>query len=150
MRSRLSGGSKARARRAGRRTANGCVHFSTNSATTIDREENLVRKLNRRELVTGAGAVALAAAAPPTRVYAEPATASIATRRPIGSMQANDPILASYRLAVERMKALPASDPRSWESIAQIHNNFCPHGNWFFLPWHRAYLVMFERACRQI
>jgi len=109
-----------------------------------------VRKLNRRELVTGAGAVALAAAAPPTRVYAEPATASIATRRPIGSMQANDPILASYRLAVERMKALPASDPRSWESIAQIHNNFCPHGNWFFLPWHRAYLVMFERACRQI
>ena len=108
-----------------------------------------MRTLNRRELVTGAGAVALAAAAP-IRVYAEPATAGLATRRPIGSMQANDPILASYRLAVERMKALPASDPRSWNSIAEIHNNNCPHGNWFFLPWHRAYLIAFERACRQI
>jgi tyrosinase len=65
-------------------------------------------------------------------------------------MPPNDPTLASYQLAVERMKALPASDPRSWQSIAQIHNDNCPHGNWFFLPWHRAYLIAFERACRQI
>lgn len=24
----------------------------------------------------------------------------------------------------------------------------CPHGNWFFLPWHRAYLHYFERILR--
>jgi tyrosinase len=124
--------------------------FARRVATIIDREETLVRTMNRRELVTGAGTVVLAGTASSTKVYAEPARANLATRRPIGSMQANDPMLASYRLAVERMKALPASDPRSWESIAQIHNNNCPHGNWFFLPWHRAYLISFERACRQI
>jgi tyrosinase len=26
--------------------------------------------------------------------------------------------------------------------------NQCPHGNWWFLPWHRAYLYYFERILR--
>jgi hypothetical protein len=26
--------------------------------------------------------------------------------------------------------------------------NQCPHGNWWFLPWHRAYLYFFERILR--
>jgi tyrosinase len=26
--------------------------------------------------------------------------------------------------------------------------NQCPHGNWLFLPWHRAYLYYFERVLR--
>jgi hypothetical protein len=26
--------------------------------------------------------------------------------------------------------------------------NQCPHGNWWFLPWHRAYLTHFERILR--
>src|SRR5262249_22304501 len=26
--------------------------------------------------------------------------------------------------------------------------NQCPHGNWLFLPWHRAYLHYFERILR--
>src|SRR5262249_50934876 len=26
--------------------------------------------------------------------------------------------------------------------------NQCPHGNWWFLPWHRAYLHYFERILR--
>ena len=65
-------------------------------------------------------------------------------------MQPNDPMLALYRLAVQRMKALPANDPRNWNQVAQVHINSCPHSNWFFLPWHRAYLVSFERICRQI
>src|SRR4029453_599757 len=71
-------------------------------------------------------------------------------RRSVGSMAANDPILISYRAAIKAMQALPTTDPRNWTSQAQIHNNFCPHGNWFFLPWHRAYLVAFERLCRQL
>jgi tyrosinase len=48
------------------------------------------------------------------------------------------------------MKALPASNPISWVAQANIHNNKCPHGCWFFLPWHRAYLVYFERICRKV
>jgi tyrosinase len=105
-------------------------------------------KLSRREFVAATGA-ALASAASPNRVYAQ-ATPGPVTRRAIGTMAPNDPMLASYRLAVERMKALPNSDPRNWNRLAQTHVTFCPHGNWYFLPWHRAYLASFERICRQL
>jgi tyrosinase len=109
-----------------------------------------VRKLDRREFVIGAGGAALAGAASPAKVFAQPAAPQQVVRRAVGTMQPNDPALVSYFRAVERMKALPASDPRNWNRIAQIHVDFCPHGNWFFLPWHRAYLVSFERICRQM
>ena len=49
-----------------------------------------------------------------------------------------------YREAVKEMKALPDTDIRSWGSLSRIHRNFCPHHNWYFLPWHRAYLVAME------
>jgi len=71
-------------------------------------------------------------------------------RRSIGAMAANDPDLVAYRRAVAAMKALPPADPRNWYRFANIHRNFCPHGNWYFLPWHRAYLAAFERICRQL
>jgi tyrosinase len=109
-----------------------------------------VRKLDRREFVIGAGGAALAGAVSPARVFAQAAAPRQVVRRAVGTMQPNDSALVSYFRAVERMKALPASDPRNWNRIAQIHVDFCPHGNWFFLPWHRAYLVSFERICRQM
>jgi tyrosinase len=31
---------------------------------------------------------------------------------------------------------------------ALIHTNNCPHRNWWFLPWHRAYLFTFEQVLR--
>lgn len=58
--------------------------------------------------------------------------------------------MATYAAAVTAMKALPASDPRNWLAQANIHQNFCPHGNWYFLPWHRAYLFYFEQICREV
>lgn len=71
-------------------------------------------------------------------------------RRSLRTLSANDPIIQTYRAAVAAMKALPASDRRSWNAQAQIHFDHCPHGNWFFLPWHRAYLLYFEQICRQL
>jgi tyrosinase len=71
-------------------------------------------------------------------------------RRNVGTMAINDPVLVSYRAAVVAMRALPASDKRNWENQARIHQDYCPHGNWFFLPWHRAYLYAFERICQQM
>lgn len=60
------------------------------------------------------------------------------------------------------------SDPRSLGYQAQVHATFmftparwprhkgkkvlwreCAHGNWFFLPWHRAYLAEFESVVRE-
>jgi tyrosinase len=72
------------------------------------------------------------------------------TRRNIATMAANDPVIDAYKAAVSAMKALPASDRRNWERQATIHFDFCPHGNWWFLPWHRVYLFYFERICRKL
>ncbi len=71
-------------------------------------------------------------------------------RRSLRTLAANDPIIETYRAAVAAMKALPATDRRSWTAQARIHLDHCPHGNWFFLPWHRAYLLYFEQICRQL
>ena len=72
------------------------------------------------------------------------------TRRNIANLAANDPIIQTYKDAVSAMKALPASDGRNWSKQAEIHNNHCVHGNWWFLPWHRAYLFYFEAICRKL
>ena len=72
------------------------------------------------------------------------------TRRNIANLAANDPIIQTYKDAVTAMKALPASDGRNWTRQAEIHNNHCTHGNWWFLPWHRAYLFNFEAICRKL
>jgi tyrosinase len=110
-----------------------------------------VHKLDRRHFMIGAGGTALAGAASPAKVFAQPVVQPrLAVRRAVGTMQPNDPALASYFRAVERMRALPPNHPLNWNQVAQIHVTFCPHGNWYFLPWHRAYLVSFERICRQI
>jgi tyrosinase len=71
-------------------------------------------------------------------------------RRSVRGMDANDPDLAAYRRGVAMMKALPASDPRNWVRFADIHRNFCPHANWYFLPWHRAYLASLENIIRDL
>lgn len=77
-------------------------------------------------------------------------------RRDINSLAPNDPILDSWRSAITQMQGLPASNPRSWAAQAAIHGsvaggfNRCTHGNWLFLPWHRAYLFYFERICQQL
>jgi len=62
----------------------------------------------------------------------------------------------TYRDAVAAMKALPASDPRSWSAQAAIHGtvaggfNLCQHGTPHFFSWHRAYLFYFEQICRHL
>ena len=71
-------------------------------------------------------------------------------RRNINSLAPNDPIIVAYKSAVTQMKALPMSDRRNWTNQARIHLDHCPHGNWLFLPWHRAYLFFFERICRKL
>jgi tyrosinase len=72
------------------------------------------------------------------------------TRRNIANLNPNSDDLKTYRDGVAAMKALPANDPRSWQKQADIHYNSCPHGNWFFLPWHRCYLLNFERIIQTL
>jgi tyrosinase len=65
-----------------------------------------------------------------------------------------DPILEWYARAVREMRTRDMSDPASWRFQAAVHefrldgsNRFwdqCQHNSWFFLPWHRWYLLYFE------
>lgn len=68
-------------------------------------------------------------------------------RRNVNQVQATHPAIAKYADAVRALRAAPA--PKNWDTLARIHQDRCPHGNWFFLPWHRAYLHYFERLCGQ-
>lgn len=120
---------------------------------------------NRREFIkqvglAGAGAMILPACAPgsvPTPAPSPPATPTgtptvqpgLHVRKNIASLDASAGALDALRAGVAAMKARPESDPKSWAAQANIHLNFCPHGNWFFLPWHRAYLNYFELICRE-
>jgi tyrosinase len=76
-------------------------------------------------------------------------------RQSLGNLQLNDPILQAWRDGVAQLKAKPATDKISWASFAALHGNVtsfneCPHGNWYFLPWHRAFILMYERTVRQL
>ena len=81
-----------------------------------------------------------------------PGTASGANRmrQDAATLGPNHPILRAYGEAIRLMRALPSSDSRSLNAQATIHLQACPHGNWWFLPWHRAYLRRFEDICRQM
>jgi tyrosinase len=77
-------------------------------------------------------------------------------RRSLEGLAWNDPIVATYRDAVRILKAKLPSEKVSWAGLAGIHGStpgayhFCPHGNWYFLPWHRAYLLTYERIIRDL
>jgi tyrosinase len=110
-------------------------------------------KVSRREFLRLAGFTGLALGMEVFLGSCEPLIGKIANRpvrRNLASLSATDPIIVAYKDAVTQMKNLPASDPRSWAAQAQIHFDHCPHGNWFFLPWHRAYLYYFEKICREL
>lgn len=61
-----------------------------------------------------------------------------------------DRVLGSYKKAISEMLKLPPEDPRNWYRNALVHTLDCPHGNWWFLVWHRGYIGWFERICREL
>ncbi len=105
--------------------------------------------LSRRDLLSASGALGLALATGGCDQLVQ-AIKDRPVRRNIANLSPNDPVLEAYRAAIIAMQALPATDQRNWTNQASIHNNHCSHTNWFLLPWHRMYLVYFERICRKL
>ena len=68
-------------------------------------------------------------------------------RRNVNDPQVGRAAAELYGDAVGKLKLLGPADSRNWLSLADVHRNFCPHGNWYFLPWHRAYLLAIEDIC---
>jgi tyrosinase len=105
-------------------------------------------------MVTRRGVLAGGSAALAIFLIDETAAQTIRPRRlRIHSLADNHPMVETYRDGVRLLKA--SRGPVSWSSIAAIHGNAqgfnrCPHGNWYFLPWHRAYLVMLENIIRNV
>jgi tyrosinase len=86
-----------------------------------------------------------------------------------------DPVLW-YARGVAALQARPLADPTSWRFFGAMHGidqglwqqlgylattdtfpsdalvstywNQCQHGSWYFLPWHRGYLLAFEANIR--
>src|SRR5262245_47681142 len=73
-------------------------------------------------------------------------------RRCVNDMALDDPDLETYRDFVGIMLYDKSQLERvSWLSFASQHGDelgfkYCPHGDWYFLPWHRGYVEMYERA----
>ncbi len=120
--------------------------------------EFLSADLNRRVFVKGIGVITVGLLMG-TLGGCEELAAAIRNRpmrrRLRTGSAAVDADIATYRQAVELMKALPASDPRSWTAQAAIHGtaagfNFCQHGTQHFFDWHRAYLFYFEKICQKL
>ena len=71
-----------------------------------------------------------------------------------------DAYSSAYADAVGEMKSRDANDPTSWTYQSAIHGthsaeqkpdwNNCQHATWFFLPWHRMYILAFEAIVRDI
>ena len=103
----------------------------------------------RRKIVMGAAGAAAAGCTGlwSSATYAQPAP-TVRSRPSVGAMPANNRVLESYRRGIAAMRALPQSDPRNWARMARVHLDFCPHNNWYILPWHRAYLTSLERIIR--
>ena len=59
-------------------------------------------------------------------------------------------VLTSYKAGISKMLSLPPTDPRNWYRNALVHLFDCPHGNWWFLVWHRAYLGWLEATLRDL
>jgi tyrosinase len=73
-----------------------------------------------------------------------------------------DERLLAYAFAVGRMKEERPTDPTAWHWSyqTQVHGavtdpgdgfrHQCQHNSWYFLPWHRMYILQFERIVRAI
>ncbi|PUB78737.1 MAG: hypothetical protein DBO99_06080 [gamma proteobacterium symbiont of Ctena orbiculata] len=89
----------------------------------------------------------------------------------------SDPVIHWYAIGVRTLQERPLDSKLGWRFMAAIHGinkplwqrygyltpgepepiqseqarywNQCPHGNWFFLPWHRGYIWALETALRE-
>ncbi len=101
---------------------------------------------SRRALLAAGGAAAALTAAGPVALAAPPAKAR--WRRYNVNSPEGMKALESYKKAIRKMLALPATDPNNWYRRALIHTIDCPHGNWWFVVWHRGFVGLFEQTVR--
>jgi len=76
--------------------------------------------------------------------------ANVFVRKDVARLTDNE--MASLRKGFRVLRQRSANNPNSplgWLGQANIHRDRCAHSNWWFMPWHRAYLYYFERILRE-
>lgn len=116
------------------------------------------RRTRRDFLITTAAAGSLALLAPEELLATKSGTVFL--RRNVKLLGPTHPDIVSLKAGITAMKALPPANPLNWNRWANIHGhptglsgplwNTCQHGHWWFLPWHRMYLLFFERIIRKL
>ncbi|MEM8712198.1 MAG: tyrosinase family protein, partial [Planctomycetota bacterium] len=106
------------------------------------------KDLSRRGFLGCASGAAIVAATSARPRWSPPFAAY--ERRNVHGMSMKKGPLKSYADGIAAMLKLPPSDPRNWYRHALVHLMDCPHGNWWFLPWHRGYLGWLERTLRAL
>ncbi|MBL4690867.1 MAG: tyrosinase family protein [Rhodospirillales bacterium] len=77
---------------------------------------------------------------------------TVRVRRSLHGMALDDPDLVTFRDFVGIMKKNDQGQAVSWLGFSLQHGKvggdykYCPHGDWYFLPWHREYVNMYENA----
>ncbi len=104
--------------------------------------------MNRRDFL--ASTVLIAGAGTLFALPNSAASQSLRVRKDISSLASNDPVIETYRHAVEAMHTLPASDERSWISQAYMHYDHCHRQTEHFFPWHRLFIHSFEDIVRHL
>src|SRR4051794_35429890 len=115
---------------------------------------------DRRTFLAAAGITVASVVAPRLPAW-EAKALTPGVRENVADMDADHPVLASYRKAIGAMKKLRDTNPLSWTFQANMHGakadaganegwRWCMHGNWWFLPWHRGYLFYFEKIVRKL
>lgn len=70
----------------------------------------------------------------------------MAVRRNVNSLTAAELTRLKQAVATLRQRSTQnPQNPTGWVAQANIHRDRCAHRNWWFHPWHRAYLYYFER-----
>jgi hypothetical protein len=102
--------------------------------------------MNRRQILQAGAAIAGAAMLPWNEAAAQQAG-------PFIRYNVADPrgqkMLEGYATAIKNMLALDPSHRHHWYRFAFTHFFDCPHGNWWFLVWHRAFTGYAERIVRK-
>jgi tyrosinase len=109
-------------------------------------------QVSRRKFLTTTAATVLSAAIPYRGAAAQgtPTWRRVNLSDPKTPQDVKSRVLASYKKAVGEMLKRPPEDPLNWYRNALIHTVDCPHGNWWFLVWHRGYIGWFEKKCREL
>ncbi|KAJ8761620.1 hypothetical protein K2173_004396 [Erythroxylum novogranatense] len=138
------------------------------SATSIGDPFAFAKPISAPDL-TKCGKADLPAGAKPTNCCPPPSTKILDFQLPPSNSPlrirpaahlVDDAYIAKFSKAMDLMKALPDSDPRSFKQQANVHCAYCDgayhqvgfsdldlqvHNSWLFFPFHRYYLYFFEK-----